>query len=152
MDCRESQQQGGWEQSDHRAGSADGSGRAIEPAVRRRCSHRAGSADAIQSGRRAGSAHGRQSGHRAGSAVPKVWSKLQLVKVLDPQFDLCVVIDTDTMAVQDMNELFWHEAPAAVWRGTKTLLQGKKRDERSYGTAGGQGGERPLGGFNGTWC
>ena len=108
--------------------------------MRRRCSHRAGSADAIQSG------------HRAGSAVPKVWSKLQLVKVLDPQFDLCVVIDTDTMAVQDMNELFWHEAPAAVWRGTKTFLQGKKRDERSYGIAGGQGGERPLGGFNGTWC
>ena len=37
-----------------------------------------------------------------------VWSKLQLVKLLDPDFDLCVVIDTDTMAVQCMSELFWH--------------------------------------------
>ena len=78
-----------------------------------------------------------------------MWSKLQSVKLLHPQFDLCVVIETDTMSVQSMNELFWHEAPAAVWRGTKTVLQGKKRDERSYGTAGGQGGERPLGGING---
>ena len=49
---------------------------------------------------------GRQSGHRAGSAVQKVWSKLQLVKLLDSQFDLCVVVDTDTMAVQSMSELF----------------------------------------------
>ena len=32
---------------------------------------------------------------------------------------------------------------------TKTILQGNKRDERSYGTPGGQGGERPLGGING---
>ena len=78
-----------------------------------------------------------------------VWSKLQLVKLLDPQFDLCIIIDTDTMAVQSMNELFWYQAPAAVWRGTKTILQGNKRDERSYGTPGGQGGERPLGGING---
>ena len=44
-----------------------------------------------------------------------VWSKLQLMKLLDPDFDLCVVIDTDTMAVQCMSELFWHQAPAAVW-------------------------------------
>ena len=53
-----------------------------------------------------------------------VWSKLQLVKLLGPDFDLCVVIDSDTMAVQSMNELFWHQAPAAVWGGTKTILQG----------------------------
>ena len=32
---------------------------------------------------------------------------------------------------------------------TKAILQGNKRDERSYGTPGGQGGERPLGGING---
>jgi len=49
-----------------------------------------------------------------------------VVKLLDPDFDLCVVIDTDTMAAQCMNELFWHQAPAAVWRGTKTILEGKK--------------------------
>ena len=61
-----------------------------------------------------------------------VWSKLQFMKLLDPDFDLCVVIDTDTMPVQCMNELFWHQAPAAVWRGAKTILQGKKRDERSF--------------------
>ena len=54
-----------------------------------------------------------------------VWSKLQLVKLLGPDFDLCVVIDTDTMAAQSMSELFWHQAPAAVWRETKTILQGK---------------------------
>ena len=53
-----------------------------------------------------------------------VWSKLQLVKLLDPDFDLCVVIDTDTMAVQSMSELFWHQEPVVVWRGTKTILQG----------------------------
>ena len=28
-----------------------------------------------------------------------VWSKLQLEKLLDPQFDLCIIIDTETMAV-----------------------------------------------------
>ena len=77
------------------------------------------------------------------------WSKLKFMKLLDPDFDLCVVIDTDTMAVQCMNELFWHQAPAAVWRGAKTILQGKKRNERSYGTPGGAGGVRPLGGING---
>jgi len=81
--------------------------------------------------------------------LTNVWSKLQLVELLDPDFDLCVVIDSDTMAVQCMNELFWHQAPAAVWRGTKTILQGKKRDERSYGTPGGPGRCRPLGGING---
>ena len=48
-----------------------------------------------------------------------------------------------------MDELFWHEAPAAVLRGTKNNLQGKKRDERSYGTPRGKGGDRPLGGING---
>ena len=87
---------------------------------------------------------------RSGQArLQKVWSNLQLTKLLDPDFDLVVVIDTDTMAVQSMNELFWHQAPAAVWRGTKTILEGKKRDERSYGTPGGLGGARPLGGING---
>ena len=75
------------------------------------------------------------------------WSKLQLVKLLGPDFDLCVVIDADTMAVQCMNEFFWHQAPAVVWRGTKTILQGKKRDERSYGTPA--SGGRQLGGING---
>ena len=78
-----------------------------------------------------------------------VWSKLQLVKLLGPDFDLCVVIDTDTMAVQCMNELFRHQAPAAVWQGAKTILQGKNGDERSYGTPGGAGRVRPLGGGNG---
>jgi hypothetical protein len=72
-----------------------------------------------------------------------------LVKLLASDFDLAVIIDTDTMAVQCMNELFWHQAPAAVWRGTKTILSGQKRDERSYGTPGGKGGDRPLGGING---
>ena len=81
--------------------------------------------------------------------LKKVWSKLQLVKLLEPDFELCVVIDTDTMAVQSMNDLFWHQAPAAVWRGTKTILQGTKRDERSYSTPGGVGRVRPLGGING---
>ena len=86
------------------------------------------------------------------SAHPRlsnVWSKLQLVKLLAKDFDLAVIIDTDTMAVQCMNELFWYQAPAAVWRGTKTILSGQKRDERSYGTPGGKGGDRPLGGING---
>ena len=46
----------------------------------------------------------RQSAH---SRLQMVWSKLQLVKLLDPQFDLCIIIDTDTMAVQSMTELFW---------------------------------------------
>ena len=87
---------------------------------------------------------------RSGQArLTMVWSKLQLTKLLDPDFELVLVIDTDTMAVQSMNELFWHQAPAAVWRGTKTILEGKKRDERSYGTPGGLGGARPLGGING---
>jgi len=85
----------------------------------------------------------------AHARLQQVWSKLQLVELLEPNFDLCVVIDTDTMAVQCMNELFWHQAPAAVWRGTKTILQGKQRDQRSYGTPGGKGGDRPLGGING---
>jgi hypothetical protein len=78
-----------------------------------------------------------------------VWSKLQLVKLLGPDFDLCVVIDTDTMAMQCINELFWHQAPAAVWRGTKTILQGEERDVRTYGIPGGKGGANPLGGING---
>ena len=60
--------------------------------------------------------------------LTNVWSKLQLVELLDPEFDLCVVIDTDTMATQCMNDLFFHHAPAACWRGTKTVLQGKRRD------------------------
>ena len=30
--------------------------------------------------------------------LTNVWSKLQLVELLDSEFDLCVVIDTDTMA------------------------------------------------------
>ena len=81
-----------------------------------------------------------------------VWSKLQLVKLLDPDFDLCVVIDTDTMAVKSMNELFWHQAPAAVWRGTKTILQGKKRDERSYGTPGGAGRVSHWAASTEAWC
>jgi hypothetical protein len=86
------------------------------------------------------------------SAHPRlreVWSKLQLVKLVASDFDLAVIIDTDTVAVQCMNELFWHQAPADVWRGTKTMLSGQKRDEQSYGTPGGQGGDRPCGGFNG---
>jgi hypothetical protein len=88
----------------------------------------------------------------AQSAHPRltsVWSKLQLVKFLAADFDLAVIIDTDTMAVKCMNELFWHQAPAAVWRGTKTILQGEKRDVRTYGTPGGKGGANPLGGING---
>jgi hypothetical protein len=80
--------------------------------------------------------------------LQKVWSKLQLTKLLDPDFDLVVVIDTDTMAVQSMNELFWHQAPGAVWRGTKTQ-SGRKRDERSDGTPDGSGGARPLGDIDG---
>ena len=47
--------------------------------------------------------------------LKEVWSKLQLWKLLDREFDLCVIIDTDTMAIQPMNESFWHEAPGAVW-------------------------------------
>ena len=66
--------------------------------------------------------------------LTNVWSKLQLVELLDPEFDLCVVIDIDTMATQSLNDLFFHHAPAAVWRGTRTILQGKRRDARSYGT------------------
>ena len=72
---------------------------------------------------------------------------MQLWKLLDREFDLCVIIDTDTMAIQPMNELFWHEAPGDVWRGTKTVLRGKKRPADSYGTPA--GGGRPLGGING---
>ena len=34
----------------------------------------------------------------AHARLQKVWSKLQLVELLDPEFDLCVVVDTDTMA------------------------------------------------------
>jgi hypothetical protein len=33
-----------------------------------------------------------------------VWSKLEFMKLLDPDFDFCVVIDTDTMPVQRMND------------------------------------------------
>ena len=51
----------------------------------------------------------------ARARLQKVWSKLQMVPLLAEEFDLCVVIDTDTMAVQCMDELFWHQAPAAVW-------------------------------------
>ena len=40
------------------------------------------------------------------------------------------VIDTDTMATQCLNDLFFHHAPAAVWRGRRTILQGKRRDAR----------------------
>ena len=46
-----------------------------------------------------------------------------------------------------MKELLWHHAPAACWRGTKTILQGKKRDERSYGIPA--SGGRQLGGMSG---
>ena len=75
--------------------------------------------------------------------LKEVWSKLQLWKLLDREFDLYVIIDTDTMAIQPMNELFWHETPGGVWRGTKHVLQGKKRPADSCGTPA--GGGRPLG-------
>ena len=86
-----------------------------------------------------------RSGH---PRLQKVWSKLQLTTLLHPDFDLVLVIDTDTMAVQSMNELFWHQAPGAVWRGANTH-SGRKRDERSYGTPDGSGGARPLGDIDG---
>jgi len=54
---------------------------------------------------------------------------------------------TDTMATQCMNDLFFHQAPAAIWRGTGTILEGKKRDARSYGTPA--TGGKQLGGING---
>ena len=79
--------------------------------------------------------------------LANVWSKLQLVELLHPEFDLCVVIDTDIMATQSLNDLFFHEAPAAVWRGTRTILEGKRRDARSYGTP--PSGGKQLGGING---
>ena len=79
--------------------------------------------------------------------LTNVWSKLQLVELLDPEFDLCVVIDTDTMATQCLNAFFFHHAPAAVWRGSRTILQGKRRDARSYGTP--PSGGKQVGGING---
>jgi hypothetical protein len=79
--------------------------------------------------------------------LTNVWSKLQLVELLDPEFDLCVVIDTDTMATKCLNDLFFHHAPAAVWRGSRTILQGKRRDARSYGTP--PSGGKQVGGING---
>ena len=64
------------------------------------------------------------------------WSRLQLFSLLEEDFDLCVVIDTDTMAVQRMDELFGHEAPAAAWPKTKAGRQA----ENLYGgsASGGQ--------------
>ena len=56
----------------------------------------------------------------------KVWSKLQLVKWFEPDFELCVAIDTDTLVVQSMNDLFWHEAPAAFLARKENLSAGNK--------------------------
>ena len=46
-----------------------------------------------------------------------------------------------------MDEIFWHEAPAAVWRGHLTVLQGKQRNAMMYGMPA-HGGKQ-LGGVNG---
>jgi hypothetical protein len=47
--------------------------------------------------------------------LTNVWSKLQLVELLDPEFALCVVIDTDMMPTQCMNDSFGEE-PEPFWK------------------------------------
>ena len=59
--------------------------------------------------------------------LQEVWSKLQILSFLDNQYDVVCVLDTDTMAVQTLDEVFQKEAPAAVFRGTTTGYLGKKR-------------------------
>ena len=75
-----------------------------------------------------------------------VWSKLQICKLLAGEYEVACVMDTDTMAVQNLDELFLHEAPAAVFRGTRTQ-PGSRRPPQTYGTR--ETGQKQIGGING---
>ena len=76
-----------------------------------------------------------------------VWSKLQIGALLDGEFDVCAVVDTDMMAVQNLDEIFQFEVPAAVFRGTSTANLGARRPEWTYGSK--EGHRKQIGGING---
>ena len=50
----------------------------------------------------------------AHTRLQMVWSKLQIPKLLADEFQVVCVVDTDTMAVQSLDEVFQYTAPAAV--------------------------------------
>ena len=84
------------------------------------------------------STHGRLAG---------VWSKIQIGALLDGEFDVCAVVDTDMMAVQHLDEIFQVEVPAAVFRGTNTSNLGTRRPTWTYGKV--EGRRKQIGGING---
>jgi len=83
----------------------------------------------------------------AHTRLQKVWSKLQIPKLMDGEFEVVCVMDTDTMAVQSLDEIFQYPAPAAMFRGQSTQNLGAKRPLWSYGTR--REGQKQVGGING---
>jgi hypothetical protein len=57
------------------------------------------------------------------------------------------VLDTDTMAVRSLDEVFQNEVPAAVFRGSNTGNLGARRPSCTYGTI--VVGQRQIGGISG---
>ena len=89
----------------------------------------------------------------AHTKLQMVWSKLQIPELLQSEFQVVCVVDTDTMAVQSLDVVFQYSAPAAVFRGQKTSNLGNRRPKASYGTK--TEGQRQIGGINGgflTYC
>jgi hypothetical protein len=83
----------------------------------------------------------------AHNRLRKVWSKLHICSLLDGEYDVVCVLDTDTMAVRSLDEVFQNEGPAAVFRGSNTGNLGARRPSCTYGTI--VVGQRQIGGISG---